>query len=126
VLKCSRAVSHRYFVRSRLNGSSLAEESAQINIVAPSVVPTKLTWSDLQRIVLAQDAPEVVQFAAQIGKRLRIARLGPKQPRDSHPVLRPPAAGNQQAEQGKRSRRSGADTAHRSVEHSLCPEQPGD
>src|SRR5512133_1964043 len=126
MLECSGAVGHGHLVWSSLSGSRLAEECAQIDIVAPSVVPTELTWSDLQRIVLAQDPPQVVQFAAQIGERLPITRLGPELPRDRRPILRPAGAGNQQAEQGKCSRRSGADTACRSVEHSLRTEQPDD
>ena len=65
-----------------------------------------------------------MQLAAQIGKRLPITRLRPELPRDRRPILRPTRAGNQQAEQGKCSRRSGTDTARRSVEHSLCTEQP--
>jgi hypothetical protein len=72
-----------------------ATECAQIDIVARSVVPTELTGSDLQRIVLAQDAPQVVQFAAQIGECLPITRLGPELSRDCRPILRPACAGNQ-------------------------------
>ena len=111
---------------SSLSGSRLAEERAQINIVAPSVVPTELTWSDLQGIVLAENPPQVVQLPAQIGERLPVTRLGPELSRDDCPILRPACASNQHAEQGKRSRRSGADTARRSVEHRLSTEQPDD
>jgi hypothetical protein len=93
--------------------------------VAPSVVPTELTESDLQS-VLAQDAPQVVQFPAQIGKCLPITGLGPELSRDRRSILQPPGSGNQQAGQGKRSRRSGADIARRFVEHRLCTTQPDD
>jgi hypothetical protein len=82
VLKCCAAVRHDHLVKSSLRDRRLAKELAQIDIVARSVVPTELTGSDLQRIVLAQDAPQIVQFAAQIGERLPITRLGPELPRD--------------------------------------------
>ena len=69
--------------RSRSSGAEQGRlpgpvEVAQVDPAGRAVAPGQVPWRDHHRLVVAQQHPQVVQLAAQVGQRLRLGGVRPE------------------------------------------------
>ena len=66
-------------------------KDAQVDAARPGVTPAKIRRRHHERLLVAQQLPQLVQFAAQVGQGLRVSRVRPEQAGDPLPGLGDPA-----------------------------------
>ena len=110
--------------RRRGQGSlPLDVEDAHVDAARPRVTPAQIPGRHDERRLVAKHLAQVVQFAAQVGQRLRVGGLGPEQAGDPLPGLRGPGVHDQERDQDNRARRPGPDAAGPVVGDCLLPQE---
>ena len=84
----------------------LTLENAQVDAARLGVAPAQIPGRHHERALVSKYLTQVMQFAAQIGQRLRVRRVRPEHPGDALPGLRRPGMGSQKRDQGYRVRRT--------------------
>ena len=92
--------------RCRQGRFPLDGEGAQVHVAGGGVAPAQVPGGHHERGFIAQYMAQVVQFAAQIGQRLRVRRIWPERPGDQLPGLGDPGVGDQVRDEGSRARRT--------------------
>ena len=109
--------------RRRHGSLSLSTEDAHVDAARLGVTPAQIPGRHHERWLVPQDLAQVVQFAAQVGQRLRIRGLGPEQAGDPLPGLCGSGVHDQECDQDDNARRPAPDASGPVISDCLLPQE---
>jgi hypothetical protein len=101
----------------------ISGELPDVDSAGRCVLPAQIPRRDDQRRLAAENLPQVVQLAAQVGQRLRPRRIRPEQAGDALPALRCAGVDGEERDERDGARRAGPDRAGRPVDDHLLSQE---